>query len=116
LESPKSLDNPNVRSRRYARWTIFNFSGAARCLEGCLNMDADNAQPSLIEKEWTPANLKCWPAHCPAVHELKDGRLLIIGKKTSSQLAEEIRSRVGDDEHAVIIDREFFSELFPTKG
>jgi hypothetical protein len=72
----------------------------------------DNGAPtSLIKKEWTPEKLRCWMGQCPGVLELQDGRLLIIGKKTNSQLTKEIASRVGDDEYAIVIDREFFAEL-----
>jgi hypothetical protein len=85
-------------------------------IRGVLSMSIEDAKSSLIKREWTPENLRCWPGYCPAVHELEDGRLLIIGKRTSPQLGAEIASRVGADEHAVVIDRAFFSELFPAGG
>jgi hypothetical protein len=78
-----------------------------------MSIDAEDSQ---LKKDWTPLTLRCWPAHCPGVYELKDGKLLIIGKQTNPDLSAEIASRVGADEHAVVIDRAFFAELFPAGG
>lgn len=73
--------------------------------------------------EITPAHLKCTTfSSCPAVYEveMKDitpehlscgGDLLIIGKKPGPEFAEQLKGKVGDDEVALIIAREFFSEL-----
>jgi hypothetical protein len=77
------------------------------------NKAEENSQDSLIKANRTPLPLRCGPFNCPAVYELKDGRVLIIGKQTSSQLAKEINGKVGADEHAIVIDRDFFAELFP---
>ncbi|HTD73581.1 MAG TPA: hypothetical protein VK652_08630 [Steroidobacteraceae bacterium] len=49
-------------------------------------------------KNLTPEHLRCVPATCPAVYELTDGRLLIVGKRA------ELPGMVGDDEYAVTID------------
>ena len=75
-------------------------------------MSIEDAKSLRVRRDWTPEHLRCWPTHCPAVLELNDGKLLIIGKQTSPELTDEIASRVGADEHAIVIDREFFAELF----
>lgn len=73
----------------------------------------ENLLDSQIKENKTPLPLRCGPVHCPAVYELKDGSILIIGKKANLHLAREIEGKVGPDEHAVVIDRNFFAELFP---
>jgi hypothetical protein len=62
-------------------------------------------------KEITPTNLRCAIGTCPAVYEVDKDNLLVVGKKITSELNEEIRPRVGDDEFAILINREFFREL-----
>jgi hypothetical protein len=73
----------------------------------------DRIPDSLIKANRTPLALRCGPFNCPAVYELKDGNILIVGKKTDLQLEREIEGKVGPDEHAVVIARNFFTELFP---
>ena len=73
----------------------------------------DNPTDSLIKANKTPLALRCGPFNCPAVYELRDGNILIVGKQTDLQLSREIEGKVGPDEHAVVISRNFFSELFP---
>ena len=62
-------------------------------------------------KEITPKHLRCTIGACPGVFEVEGNDLIVIGKKISSALNEEIGSRVGEDEFAVRISRDFFSEL-----
>jgi hypothetical protein len=62
-------------------------------------------------KEITPAHLRCAIGTCPAVYEVDGDDLLVVGKKITSELNEKIQSRVGEGEFAVLINREFFSEL-----
>ncbi len=64
-----------------------------------------------LEKEITPAHMRCMPAQCPAVFTLTDGNLLIIGKKPSEDLHEQIAGKVGEDEFAVVLSPDFFQEL-----
>lgn len=67
-----------------------------------------------IKRNLTPAHLRCRPVNCPAVHELEDGRILIIGKKPSLQeLAEFAANGIGWDEgeEPVLIGREYLCEL-----
>ena len=54
-------------------------------------------------KNITPQHLRCTFGACPSVFRMEDGNLLIIGKKPSAELADEIRSRIGPGEQAVII-------------
>jgi hypothetical protein len=65
----------------------------------------------------TPEHLKCVvQASCPSVSAIGDGQmLLIIGKKPSPELLAEIEGRVGEDEYAIVIGREYFANL-PGEG
>jgi hypothetical protein len=64
-----------------------------------------------IKQEITPAHLRCSIGGCPAVFELSDGDLLIIGKVLSPDLLKEIKERVSADEFAVKLSPEFFRAL-----
>ncbi len=59
-------------------------------------------------KDMTPERLRCGPRNCPCVHELADGRLLIVGK---SALGKEPVT-VADDEEAVIVSRDLLEDVF----
>ena len=64
-----------------------------------------------INEELTPVHLRCGPGSCPAVYTLSDGDLLIIGKKLTNELSQEIAHKVADDEFAVKLSPEFFVGL-----
>lgn len=55
-------------------------------------------------RDITPQALRCGPFNCPAIHELPDGRLLIVGKRADQQ-AHDAGIGMSPDEQAVIIDR-----------
>ena len=62
-------------------------------------------------KNLTPKHLHCdFGASCPSIHELPNGKLLIIGK---AAMAPELAGvpNLADDEDAVIIERELLSGL-----
>lgn len=61
-------------------------------------------------KDLTPANLRCGPSNCPSVHELEDGRLLIVGKRTSVS-AEILATMDLATEEVIIIDRALLSTI-----
>ncbi len=65
-----------------------------------------------IEREKTPFHLRCSLGGCPAVFELSDGNLLIIGKAPSTDLLKQVEGRVAGDELAIKISPEFFKSLF----
>jgi hypothetical protein len=48
---------------------------------------------------------------CPAVVELTNGELLIIGKRLPDQLAAEVKHRIADDEFAICISADYFKNL-----
>jgi hypothetical protein len=58
----------------------------------------------------TPAHLRCGPFNCPSVHELEDGRLLIVGKRTNVS-AEVLSTMDLATEEAVIIDRALLATI-----
>jgi hypothetical protein len=62
-------------------------------------------------REITPKKLRCAFGSCPGVFEVDEENLLIIGKELPPELKEKIQSRVGEGEYAIVIPREFFSEL-----
>ena len=59
----------------------------------------------------TPSQMKCSWGGCQAVFATPDGELLIVGKKPSASLAKEIEGKVGDDELAIVIDRQLIVNL-----
>ena len=64
-----------------------------------------------IIKELTPDNLRCGWGTCPSVFALDDGDLLIVGKKLSKELVEQISHKVSHDEFAVRIGAEYFNDI-----
>ena len=62
-------------------------------------------------KEITPAHLRCAIGSCPGVYEIDGGDLVIVGKKLSAELKQKIEERVGEDEYAIVIKRDFFENL-----
>ena len=65
-----------------------------------------------MPRNLTPVHLRCQWGACPAIHELDDGSLLIVGKSATMAAALE-RVSVGEDEHAVIVDRELVANVPP---
>jgi hypothetical protein len=65
----------------------------------------------MIEKDITPVHLRCGMGNCESVFVLNDGKLLIIGKKLSAELAAEIGHKVAPSEEAIVIDPAYFSNL-----
>ena len=64
-----------------------------------------------IKRELTPAQLKCGlgPA-CPAIFELTDGSLLLVGKLVAaSDIPKDLLGRIAADEKAVVIPRALVS-------
>jgi hypothetical protein len=64
-----------------------------------------------IKIEITPPNLRCSIGGCKAVFLKEDGRLIIIGKKLSSEEARQLEGRIADDEFAIEIEAEYFAKL-----
>ena len=61
-----------------------------------------------IKRELTPKELLCGPyiPGCPALYELEDGSLIVIGKIINNdQLQSEVSARIANDEIAVHIPR-----------
>lgn len=57
-------------------------------------------------KDLTPAKFKCSIQDaCPSVHDLEDGRLLIVGRFAPTELVMKAGIKLGDSEDAFIIDR-----------
>jgi hypothetical protein len=62
----------------------------------------------------TPEHLQCAiTASCPSVSTIGDGQmLLIVGQQPSPELLAEIEGRVGPDEAAIVISREYFANIY----
>jgi hypothetical protein len=65
-------------------------------------------------KNLTPEHMRCYAAECPSLHQLEDGRLLVVGTQVEPPVATindfanpepflEIAGKVGPGEAAVII-------------
>ncbi len=55
-------------------------------------------------KNLTPKAMRCGPRNCPSVHQLEDGRLLIVGRIAEPHEMAGSDIDRGDNEEAVIID------------
>lgn len=66
-----------------------------------------------MAKNLTPAHLRCPFADCPSVHELQDGRLLIVGKRVDFPAMSIMAIAKSPDEEAIVIDRELLANLSP---
>jgi hypothetical protein len=58
----------------------------------------------------TPHHMRCFAGSCPSVHELDDGRLMIIGKR-GDFMADNLNIAVADSEEAIIIDRALLANV-----
>jgi hypothetical protein len=64
-----------------------------------------------VTEDITPEHLRCGAGTCPAVLMLSNGELLIIGKKPSEALSQQVQGKVADDEFAVVLKPEYFERL-----
>ncbi len=55
--------------------------------------------------EITPDTFLCGTGNCPSVFEAENGDLYIIGKVVGDALPGDVKSKVGADEHAVLVPR-----------
>ncbi len=55
-------------------------------------------------KDITPDHLRCHVGMCPAVYDLGDGRLLIIGARPSDDVIQTLGGGLNPDEQAVVVD------------
>ena len=64
-------------------------------------------------REITPKRLRCGVGLCPALFELDDGRIVVIGKLPDPQhpLPRKILDKVGDNELAVVIPADYLKDL-----
>jgi hypothetical protein len=63
-------------------------------------------------KDVTPEHLRCTIGACPSVHELPDGKLLlIVGLRARGRDIEEADALVGATETAIIIDRALLANV-----
>lgn len=57
-------------------------------------------------KDLTPSKFKCSTDDaCPSVHDLEDGRLLIVGSFASTELVRAAGLNLGDSEEAFVIEK-----------
>jgi hypothetical protein len=62
-------------------------------------------------KNLTPSHMRCvYAAACPSVHELDDGRLLIVGMESHEE-AQKCGAGWSDGETAIIIDRALLANV-----
>lgn len=63
----------------------------------------------------TPEHMRCAAGTCPSVHQLEDGRLLIVGAEAPTDLdgetVFETGARIGQNEAGVIISPDLLSSL-----
>jgi hypothetical protein len=59
----------------------------------------------------TPEHMRCGLGQCPAVFELPDGSLVIIGRNPDTALASLLADKVGQDEQIVVISPALLADL-----
>jgi len=62
-------------------------------------------------KERTPMTMKCGIGACPAIFETSNGTYLIVGRRVSTEVAEQFKSRVSPDEEIIEIPKGLLDEL-----
>ncbi len=63
-------------------------------------------------KNITPEHMRCQIGYCPSVHELNDGRLLIVGEYVSTNELREMGANPNPEtEGGVIIDRALLANI-----
>jgi hypothetical protein len=63
-------------------------------------------------KELTPKHLLCGIGLCPALFQLDDGRIVVVGSlPTLSELPQEILMRIGSGEAAVVLPPEYLEGI-----
>jgi hypothetical protein len=67
-----------------------------------------------IKEEITPTHLRCVGGSCPSVYRLSDGNLLIVGKRPSAVLSQQIQGKVTSDEFAIVLDPDYLQNLRST--
>ncbi|PJC77400.1 hypothetical protein CO010_00520 [Candidatus Shapirobacteria bacterium CG_4_8_14_3_um_filter_39_11] len=64
-------------------------------------------------KEITPKAFQCSGVACPAVYEIVGmNKLVIVGSKINNLEKLGIAKRVGENEEAVIVDKEMLHQIF----
>jgi hypothetical protein len=69
---------------------------------------------AMIKKNLTPVEMRCDVFGCPAVFELEDGRLAIVGKRPEGDLGKELAPVVGLDEYAIVISPQLLANVLPS--
>jgi hypothetical protein len=66
-----------------------------------------------IIRDLTPMHLRCTPIgpSCPAVHELSDGRLAVIGPIADIETLSELVGKIAPHEEAVIVPRDLLTGI-----
>ena len=62
-------------------------------------------------RDMTPEHMRCAWGACPAVYELDDDTVIIIGKKPEDQMIETLRGRVGEDEYAIVVSKNLLKNI-----
>ena len=76
--------------------------------------DSESAR-AMIKSDLTPPALRCGMGQCPAVLQLQDGRLVIIGTDPDADLSSELAQRVGPKEHAIIVSPQLLANCKPRR-
>jgi hypothetical protein len=62
-------------------------------------------------RDITPSHLRCSLGACPAIYASEDGNLVIVGKKPSKEVLQQLEGKVGEDEFVVTISPELIGGL-----
>jgi hypothetical protein len=64
-------------------------------------------------RDITPKKMRCAWGSCPAVYELDNDTVLIIGAKPSSELGDALKGKVSPDEFAIVVSKQLLANINP---
>jgi hypothetical protein len=62
-------------------------------------------------RDITPQKMRCGWGACPAVYELDNDTVLIIGAKPSSELGDALKDKVSPDEFAIVVSKQLLANV-----
>lgn len=64
-----------------------------------------------VKANLTPSSLLCALGTCPAVYELHDGTLAIVGDQADAEVSGELKDKVAPHEVVALIKPEYLAEI-----
>jgi|WetSurMetagenome_2_1015567.scaffolds.fasta_scaffold906389_1 hypothetical protein len=62
-------------------------------------------------RDITPKKLRCTFGACPAVYELDNDTIVIVGAKPSSELGDALKGKISPDEFAIVVSKQLLANV-----